>query len=165
MQVYWPSKFHGNSLSCWIYISRLVAVYKTLQQFCCSLYYVPSMAHPSITTWPCSLMSHGLACVCHIHKFPPCVGPPLWFLPHSSSGKGVLSCLCREEVEVSLCGVHLPGVHVLWFVAVQTWFSLLPVTVPLWCFVVKGYFICEDLFISHTNVSWAWEIQDNVVFS
>ena len=38
MQVYLPLKFHGNSLSCWIYISRLVVVYKTLQQFCYLLY-------------------------------------------------------------------------------------------------------------------------------
>ena len=38
MQVYLPLKFYGNSLSCWIYISRLVPVFKTLQWFCCSLY-------------------------------------------------------------------------------------------------------------------------------
>ena len=50
MQVHLSWKFHGNSLSCWIYISRLVAVYKTLQWFYCLLYthgQYWSMLHPS----------------------------------------------------------------------------------------------------------------------
>ena len=47
----------------------------------------------------------------------------LYFLPPSSSDECVLPCLCGEEVEVNLCGVHLPGINVSW--SAEMWFASL----------------------------------------